>query len=118
MNSLARIMKATITIPDFSSISKRSIPLHKTAVCSTDGATPRDQHSHTIEQQGRIAWQRQTGYNLRSYIKLAIQRYKRIFGNAMKARALLQQKTEDSKIAALGFHDSRFRPTSQCLSAG
>ena len=44
MKSLARIMKAEITIPDFSSI--------------------------------------------------AMQRYKRIFGNTMKARALPQQKTE------------------------
>ena len=47
-----------------------------------------------IEQQGQIAWQQQTGYGLRNYIELAIQRYKRIFGNTMKARALPQQKTE------------------------
>ena len=35
-----------------------------------------------------------TGYNLRNYAELAMQRYKRIFGNTMKARALPQQKTE------------------------
>src|SRR5258708_22805733 len=33
-------------------------------------------------------------YNLRNYAELALQRYKRIFGNTMKARALPQQKTE------------------------
>jgi hypothetical protein len=35
-----------------------------------------------------------TLYGLRAYIELAIQRYKRIFGNAMKARELPQKKTE------------------------
>jgi hypothetical protein len=43
----------------------------------------------TIAEQGRIAWQRKTGYNLRSNVELARQRYKRIFSNTMKARALL-----------------------------
>jgi len=54
----------------------------------------RECHIRTIKQQGRIAWQKKTNYGLRSYVELAIQRYKRIFGNTLKARALLQQKTE------------------------
>jgi hypothetical protein len=70
------------------------IPPHKTAVCSEAGDSPRDWHIQTIAQEGRIAWQRKTGYNLRSHVELAMQRYKRIFGNLMKARALPQQKTE------------------------
>ena len=48
----------------------------------------------TIEQHGRIAWQQKTGYGLRNLVELGMQRYKRIFGNTMKARALPQQKTE------------------------
>jgi hypothetical protein len=70
------------------------IPQHKTAVVSNAGDTQRDQHIQTIVQQGRIAWQQKTGYNLRNHVELAMQRYKRIFGNTMKARALPQQKTE------------------------
>jgi hypothetical protein len=70
------------------------IPPHKTAVLSVAGDTQRDRHIQTIAQKGRMAWQRMTGYNLRNYVELAVQRYKRIFGNAMKARALPQQKTE------------------------
>ena len=35
-----------------------------------------------------------TGYNFRSYVELAMQRYKRIFGNTMNARALARQRTE------------------------
>ena len=70
------------------------VPPHKTAVPSITGHTLRDRHIETIAQRGRMAWQRTTGYNLRNYVELAMQRYKRIFGNALKARALAQQKTE------------------------
>jgi hypothetical protein len=70
------------------------IPPHKTAVLSAAGDTQRDHHIKVIAQQGRLAWQKINGYNLRNYVELAMQRYKRIFGNTMKARALPQQKTE------------------------
>jgi hypothetical protein len=58
------------------------------------GDTQRDQHIQVIAQQGRLGWQKITGYNLRNYAELAVRRYKRIFGNTIKARALPQQKTE------------------------
>jgi hypothetical protein len=70
------------------------IPPHKTAVLSGAGDTQRDHHIQVIAQQGRLAWQKITGYGMRNYVELAMQRYKRIFGNTMKARALPQQKTE------------------------
>ena len=70
------------------------VPPHKTAVVSDVGDTPRDRHIQTIAKLGRIAWQKITGYNMRNYAELVVQRYKRIFGNTMKARALPQQKTE------------------------
>jgi hypothetical protein len=50
--------------------------------------TKRLKHIQTIEQQGCMAWQRETGYNLRSLVELSIQRYKRIFSNIMKASKL------------------------------
>lgn len=70
------------------------IPPAKTAVISKAGDTQRDQHIRDIEQKGKIAWQKSTLYNLRNYVELAIQRFKRIFGNTLKARALPQQQTE------------------------
>jgi hypothetical protein len=70
------------------------VPPHKTAVNSQAGDSQRDEHIRAIAAHGRIAWQRQTDYGLRSRVELAIQRYKRIIGNGMKARALPQQKTE------------------------
>jgi hypothetical protein len=51
-------------------------------------------HIQISAQQGCLAWQKVTGYNLRNYAELVMQRYKRIVGNTMKARGLPQQKTE------------------------
>ena len=70
------------------------VPPPKTAVISEAGNTQRDQHIQDIKEHGRIAWQKENDYGLRSRVELAIQRYKRIIGNTMKARALPHQKTE------------------------
>ena len=79
--------------------AKVVIPPHKTAIPSLTGDSQRDRHIAAIAEQGRITRQRETGYNLRSYVELAMQRYKRIFGNTMKKRALPQQNTE-ARISA------------------
>ena len=47
-----------------------------------------------IDELGRIAWKKKTGYGLRNYAELAMQRVKRIFGKTMNARRLHQLKTE------------------------
>ena len=70
------------------------VPPHKTAVCSSAGDSQRDEHIRVIDEFGRIVWQKKTGYGLRNYVELAMQRYKRTFGNTMKARKLPQQKAE------------------------
>ncbi|MGV0982864.1 MAG: IS5 family transposase [Polynucleobacter sp.] len=70
------------------------IPPHKNAVLSESGDTQRDRHIKMIASKGRMAWQQKMGYNLRSYVELAMQRFKRIFGNTLKARSLPQQKAE------------------------
>ena len=68
--------------------------IDKNTVCSDAGGTQRDRHIQTMAQEGHIAWQQKMGYNLRSHVELAMQRYKRIFGNTLKACALPQQKIE------------------------
>lgn len=70
------------------------IPPHENPVRSATSDSQRDGHIRVIEQHGRIAWQKKTGYGLLNYAELTVQRYKRILGNAMKARTLPQQKTE------------------------
>jgi transposase len=70
------------------------IPPHKTAILSLAGDSQRDRHIRAMEAHGRMNWQRRTGYNQRNYAELAMRRFKGIFGNTLKARALPQQKTE------------------------
>ena len=74
--------------------AKIVVPPHKTAVLSSAGDTQRDGHIRELKLHGRIAWQRKTGYGLRAHAELAMQRYKRIIGVALKARKLPQQRTE------------------------
>ncbi len=70
------------------------IPPHKTAILSAQGDTQRDHHIRTIEAHGRMAWQKRTGYHKRNYVELAVLRFKGVFGNTLKVRALPQQKME------------------------
>jgi hypothetical protein len=70
------------------------VPPHKKAVSSPAGDSQRDNHIRVIDKDGRIAWQKKTDYGLRNYVELPMQRFKRIFGNTMKARKLPQQKAE------------------------
>lgn len=70
------------------------IPPHKTAILSAQGDTQRDGHIRMIEAHGRMNWQKSTGYHKRNTVELAVLRFKGIFGNTLKARALPQQEAE------------------------
>jgi Transposase DDE domain len=73
------------------------IPPRATAVASpTADTTPsqRDQHIRTIQDRGRMGWQRLVGYGRRSLGETAMFRYKTIIGRGLRARTLPAQKTE------------------------
>jgi len=70
------------------------IPPPSDAVISKDGTTQRDQHIRQLEEFGRMAWQKENNYGLRSHVELCMLRYKKIIGPSMKAREIPQQKTE------------------------
>ena len=70
------------------------IPPPSDAVISQEANTQRDQHILLLEEVGRIAWQKENDYGLRSLVELCILRYKKIIGSSMKAREIPQQKTE------------------------
>ena len=70
------------------------IPPRSTAILSEAGTTQRDDHLRSIEQHGRIGWQRRSGYGRRSLVETAIYRYKTIIGRRLHARTLPNQKTE------------------------
>lgn len=69
------------------------VPPPKHAVLHTENKL-RDQHTQYIAEHGRMNWQKETNYGIRSYVELQFQRYKRIIGNTLKAHSLPQQKTE------------------------
>ena len=54
----------------------------------------RNAHIAFIEEHGRIAWQKTTGYNERSGVEAQIGRYKSVIGRRLRSRNLEAQQTE------------------------
>ena len=48
--------------------------------------TQRDLHVFTIDEHGRMNWQKTSGYNKRSKVEAAMSRYKRVIGDTLKSR--------------------------------
>src|SRR3954453_13615998 len=47
--------------------------------------TQRDRHLRSIAEQGRLGWQKASGYNRRALAEAAVStRYKRVIGNALR----------------------------------
>ena len=70
------------------------IPPPHNAVPNASAQPIRNQHVDAINNHGRMAWQKQNNYGLRALVELAMLCYKTIIGPKLKARELLQQKTE------------------------
>ncbi len=54
----------------------------------------RDRHVRAIQDQGRMAWQKSSGYNRRALVEATMSRYKRVIGPGLRSRILDTQKTE------------------------
>ena len=81
----------------FGSMIEVTIPPPKNAVLSLNAAqdqTARDRHIAEIAAQGRIAWQKATGYNQHSRGETHMGRWKAVIGPKLKARNFENQKTE------------------------
>ena len=76
------------------------IPPRATAVPSGEEGPPtqRDRHLAMIAEQGRLAWQAETGYGQRSLVETTMGRYKTLIGPRLRARGFAAQQTE----AAIG----------------
>ena len=73
------------------------IPAPKNATFSTNMAqdpTVRDYQIAHIKTNGRISWQKASGYNQRSRVETQIGRWKAVIGPKLKARNFANQKTE------------------------
>jgi hypothetical protein len=47
-----------------------------------------------IAKRGRMAWQKQSGYNWRALVEAAIGRYKRVIGDGLRSRTDRRRATE------------------------
>ncbi len=73
------------------------IPPPKNAVVSPEAETnptQRDRHIAAIQSEGRMAWQKQSGYSQRSRIETQMGRFKQVIGNKLKARNIKNQRAE------------------------
>jgi hypothetical protein len=79
------------------------VPPRATAVLSASAETAptqRDHHLQTITERGRMAWQKASGYNVRSKVEASIGRYKRVIGDALRSRTDQTEATEVAIAAA------------------
>ena len=73
------------------------VPPRATAVLSASAKTDptqRDRHIQTIAEQGRMGWQRTSGYNARAGAEGAMSRYKRIIGDTLRSHTRPAQEVE------------------------
>jgi hypothetical protein len=54
----------------------------------------RDRHLRCIAEQGRMGWQKASGYNRRALAEAAISRYKRVIGDALRSRTDRRRASE------------------------
>lgn len=91
-------------------------PPRKDAVLSKDvenNPTIRDMNIMHIKEHGRISWQKETKYNDRSLVEVAVYRYKTIIGRSLRSRKSENQQTEAeigcsiiNKMTKLGMPES------------
>ena len=92
--------------PTYQTIAQRGadievvIPPRKTAVPATESHSPnqRDRHLDLISTEGRLPWQKATGYGRRALVETTMGRYKSLIGPRLRSRGFEAQQTE----AAIG----------------
>jgi hypothetical protein len=75
------------------------VPPRSTAVSSemaVSAPTQRDRHLQSINEHGRIGWQKRSGYSRRALVETAISRFKRVIGDALRSRTDRRRATEIS----------------------
>src|SRR6187551_3712048 len=73
------------------------VPPRATAVLSASAETDptqRDRHIQAIAEQGRMGWQRTSGYNARAGAEGTMSRYKRIIGDTLRSHGRPSQEVE------------------------
>jgi Transposase DDE domain len=81
-----RYPEAAVIVPPRS----RAVP----SEASETAPTRRDRHLRLIAEQGRMGWQKASGYNRRALAEAAISRFKRVIGHALRSRTNPGRATE------------------------
>ena len=90
------------------------VPPRATAVLSPSAETDptqRDCHIQVIAQQGRMGWQRTSGYNARAGAEGTMSRYKRIIGDTLRSHTRPAPEVE-TRIAVTVLNRMLDRPES------
>src|SRR5215207_4708708 len=91
------------------------VPPRATAVPSRTAAsapTQRDRQLQLIAEQGRIGWQKASGYTKRARAETALSRYKRVIGDGLRSRTDERRTTEmDVAVQVLNRMLDLGRPT-------
>lgn len=61
---------------------------------ATISPTQRDLHILAVDEDGRMKWQKATGYNKRSKVEAAISHDKRVIGDTLRSRHDVRRPTE------------------------
>jgi len=77
--------------------------------------TQRDRHLQHISKQGRMAWQRRSGYNARARAETTMGRWKQVIGDELRAHTDERRATEVA-VAVHAFNRMFDKPASN--SAG
>ena len=98
--------------------AKAVIPPRSNAVIWDNGAMDaRDANLRRIQAIGRNAWKVESGYHRRSLVETGIFRLKRIFGNLLSTRLLVNQRCDVRiRCAALNSMTALGMPVSQKIS--
>ena len=73
------------------------VPPRSSEVASNTGQTAptmRDHHLQTIEDRGRMAWQKVAGYNWRALVEANISRFNRVIGERLRSHTDQRRATE------------------------
>ena len=73
------------------------VPPRSSAVPSDMAATAptqRDRHLQSVREQGRMAWQKGSGYNWRALVEADVSRFKRVIGDNLRSRTDRRRATE------------------------
>jgi transposase len=94
------------------------VPPRSTVVLSASAETDptqRDHHIQVIAEQGRMGWQRTSGYNARAGAEGTMSRYKRIIGDTLRSHTRPAQEVETRiAVTVLNRMFDLGRPESVC----